>query len=191
MSSTLRPCFAHHSAMQPSTTSRNGQSVQLCVSLVDQQDPLIPKVEVHERSLEAVRLILPHEHGVFVVPMHLDWRIVIVHARRRPADPSFWKGSRRRHAGHEIDWARCLRWVGADAGVASASGAIAAATAGSTTDTTGSERNVLRLSDFKSTGDFNFMRTHPLSYCKLTQYGTGPAAGWGHPDRPSHPGSRD
>lgn len=52
--------------------------------------------------------------------------------------------------------------------IASASGeAIAAATAGSTTDTTGSERNVLRFKLFRSTG------THPLSYCKLLQYGTG------------------
>jgi len=61
----------------------------------------------------------------------------------------------------------------AGAFIASASGAIAAATAGSTSDTTGNERNVLRFSDLRSTGDFKFMRTHPLSYCKLTQYGTG------------------
>src|ERR1700677_4523889 len=49
----------------------------------------------------------------------------------------------------------------------SASGGIAAATAGITTDTNGHERNVLRSNDFRST------RTYPLSYCKLSQYGSG------------------
>ena len=57
--------------------------------------------------------------------------------------------------------------------IAPASGAIAAAIAGSTTDTTGKERNVLRFSDFRSTGDFRFTGTLSLSYCRLIQYGTG------------------
>jgi hypothetical protein len=51
--------------------------------------------------------------------------------------------------------------------IASASGAIAAATAGSTRDTTGKERNVLRSNDFSPMG------ARPLSYCKVIQYGTG------------------
>jgi len=57
------------------------------IPLVDEENPPVGTVEVHERRLIAIRLVLAQKGSVLVVPMHLHGGVLIVHAEGDPQNP--------------------------------------------------------------------------------------------------------
>lgn len=55
-------------------------SAELGETLVDEEDAFVAEVEEEEGGFVAVGLVLTQEGGVFVVPVDLDGRILVIHA---------------------------------------------------------------------------------------------------------------